>query len=143
MITHSLIIVIEYILTHTTDSTLLHGSVEFVYSNLTSTSPVTNSSSSSPSTYMSNPEQAIPELKTITGTKRKGEPTYDELSEEIKRVRASLKDSRIQYNTVVKKFNILWRSREKVVQEYSDLADKYQGALLDNKTLRSINFHSD
>ena len=92
---------------------------------------------------MSNPEQAIPELKTITGVKRKGEPTYDELSEEIKRVRASLKDSRIQYNTVVKKFNILWRSREKVVQEYSDLADKYQGALLDNKTLKSINFHAD
>ena len=92
---------------------------------------------------MSNPEQAFPDLKTITGTKRKGEPTYDELVEEIKRVRASLKDSRIQYNAVVKKFNILWRSREKVVQEYSDLSDKYHRALLDNKTLRSINFHSD
>ena len=92
---------------------------------------------------MSNPEQAIPELKTITGTKRKGEPTYDELSEEIKRVRASLKDSRVQYNTVVKKYNILWRSREKVVQEYSELADKYQGALLDINTLRSIKFFAD
>ena len=58
---------------------------------------------------MSNPEQAIPDLKTITGTKRKGEPTYDELVEEIKRVRASLKDSRIQYNAVVKKVNtLLW-----------------------------------
>ena len=92
---------------------------------------------------MSNPEQAFPDLKTITGTKRKGEPTYDELVEEIKRVRASLKNSRVQYNAVVKKVNILVRSREKVVQEYSDLSDKYHRALLDNKTLRSINFHSD
>ena len=92
---------------------------------------------------MSNPEQAFPDLKTITGTKRKGEPTYDELVEEIKRVRASLKNSRVQYNAEVKKVNILVRSREKVVQEYSDLSDKYHRALLDNKTLRSINFHSD
>ena len=92
---------------------------------------------------MSNPEQALPVLKAITGTKRKGEPTYDELVEEIKRVRASLKDSRVQYNAAVKKINILVRSREKVLQEYSDLSDKYHRALLDNKTLRSINFHSD
>jgi hypothetical protein len=62
---------------------------------------------------MSNPEQAFPDLKTITGTKRKGEPTYDELVEEIKRVRASLKDSRVQYNAAVKKVNILVRSRER------------------------------
>ena len=92
---------------------MLHGSVEFVYSNLTSISPVTNSLSFSPLTLMSNSEQAIPDLKIITGVKRKGEPTYDELSEEIKRVRASLKDSRVQYNIVVKKYNILWRSRER------------------------------
>ena len=92
---------------------------------------------------MSNPEQAIPDLKTITGTKRKGEPTYDELSEEIKRVKASLKDSRVQYNAAVKKVNILVRSREKVLQEYSDLSDKYNRALLDNETLHSINFHAD
>ena len=140
MITHSLIVVIEYILTHTTDSTLLHGSVEFVNSNLTSISPPTNISSSSPTVFMSNPEPPIP---VTTGIKRKGGPTYDELSEEIKRVRASLKKSRVQYNIVVKKYNILWRSREKVVQEYSELADKHQGAILDINTLNSINFFAD
>ena len=92
---------------------------------------------------MSNPEQALPVLKAITGTKRKGEPTYDELVEEIKRVRASLKDSRVQYNAAVKKVNILVRSRERVLQEYSDLSDKYNRALIDNETLHSINFHAD
>ena len=92
---------------------------------------------------MSNSEPSIPDLKIRTGVKRKGGPTYDELSEEIKRVRASLKESRVQYNIVVKKYNILWRSREKVVQEYSELADKHQGAILDINTLRSINFFAD
>ena len=92
---------------------------------------------------MSNSEQSIPDLKIRTGVKRKAGPSYDELSEEIKRVRASLKESRVQYNIVVKKFNILWRSREKVVQEYSELAEKHQGAILDLNTLRSINFFAD
>ena len=92
---------------------------------------------------MSNPEQALPDIKAITGTKRKGEPTYDELVEELKRVRASLKDSRVQYNAAVKKVNILVRSRERVLQEYSDLSDKYNRALIDNETLHSINFHAD
>ena len=92
---------------------------------------------------MSNPEQALPVLKAITGTKRKGEPTYDELVEEIKRVRASLKDSRVQYNAAVKKIDILVRSREKVLKEYSDLSDKYNRALIDNETLQSINFFAD
>ena len=89
---------------------------------------------------MSNTEPPIP---VTTGIKRKAEPTYDELKEEVKRVRASLKESRVQYNIVVKKFNILWRSREEVVQEYSELAEKHQGAILDLNTLRSINFFSD
>ena len=90
---------------------------------------------------MSNtPELPIP---VTTGIKRKAEPTYDELKDEVKRLRASLKESRAQYNAVVPKYNILWRRLEKAKQDYSELAEKHQGLILDNNTLRSINFFSD
>ena len=119
---------------------MLHGFVEFVNSDLTSISLPTNSSSFVPTVRMSNPELPIP---VTTGTKRKAEPTYDELKEEVKRVRASLKESRVQYNSVVTKYNILCRRHEKQKQDYSELAEKHQGAILDLNTLRSINFFSD
>ena len=84
-----------------------------------------------------------PPIPVTTGIKRKAEPTYDELKDEVKRLRASLKESRAQYNAVVPKYNILWRRLEKAKQDYSELAEKHQGVILDNNTLRSINFFSD
>ena len=86
------------------------------------------------------PELPIP---VTTGIKRKAEPTYDELKDEVKRLKAELKESRLQYNTVVPKYNILWRKLDKAKQEYSELAGKHQRLILDNNTLRSINFFSD
>jgi predicted phage-related endonuclease len=84
-----------------------------------------------------------PPIPVTTGIKRKAEPTYDELKDEVKRLRAKLKESRDQYNAVVPKYNILWRKVEKAKQDYSELAEKHQGLILDNNTLRSINFFSD
>ena len=84
-----------------------------------------------------------PSIPVTTGVKRKAEPTYDELKNEVKELRAKLKESRDQYNAVVPKYNTLWRQVEKSKEDYSVLADKHQGLVLDNNTLRSIAFFSD
>ena len=83
-----------------------------------------------------------PSIPVTTGVKRKAEPTYDELKNEVKELRAKLKESRDQYNAVVPKYNTLWRQVEKSKEDYSVLADKHQGLVLDNNTLRSIAFFS-
>ena len=84
-----------------------------------------------------------PSVPVTTGIKRKAEPSYDELKNEVKELRAKLKESRDQYNAVVPKYNSLWRQVEKAKKDYSELADKHQGLVLDNNTLRSIAFFSD
>ena len=87
------------------------------------------------------PEPLIP---TTTGIKRKTrEPTYNELLDEVKTLRAELKECRIQYKAVVPAYNKLWQQVEKSKDEYKVLADKNQGLVLDNNTLRSIAFFSD
>ena len=83
-----------------------------------------------------------PSVPVTTGIKRKAEPSYDELKDEVKELRAKLKESRDQYNAVVPKYNSLWRQVEKAKQDYSELADKHQGLVLTNNTLRSIAFFS-
>jgi uncharacterized coiled-coil DUF342 family protein len=83
-----------------------------------------------------------PSVPVTTGIKRKAEPSYDELKNEVKELRAKLKESRDQYNAVVPKYNSLWRQVEKAKQDYSELADKHQGLVLTNNTLRSIAFFS-
>ena len=84
-----------------------------------------------------------PSIPVTTGVKRKAEPSYDELKDEVKELRAKLKESRDQYNAVVPKYNSLWRQVEKAKQDYSELADKHQGLILTNNTLQSIAFFSD
>ena len=44
-----------------------------------------------------------PSIPATTGIKRKAEPSYDELKEEVKELIAKLKESRDQYNAVVPK----------------------------------------
>ena len=87
------------------------------------------------------PEPSIP---ATTGIKRKADPSsYDELREEVKVLKSQLKESKDQYNAVVPKYNKLWRQVEKYKEDYRVLADKNQGLVLDNNTLRSIAFFSD
>jgi ribosomal protein L29 len=87
------------------------------------------------------PEPLIP---TTTGIKRKTrEPTYSELLDEVKTLRAELKECRIQYKAVVPEYNKLWRQVKKSKDEYKILADKNQGLVLDNNTLRSIAWYAD
>ena len=45
-----------------------------------------------------------PSIPATTGIKRKAEPSYDELKEEVKELKAKLKESRDQYNAVVPKY---------------------------------------
>ena len=85
-----------------------------------------------------------PLIPTTTGTKRKArEPTYNELLDEVKTLRAELKECRIQYKAVVPEYNKLWRQVKKSKDEYKILADKNQGLVLDNNTLRSIAWYAD
>ena len=85
-----------------------------------------------------------PLIPTTTGIKRKTrEPTYSELLDEVKTLRAELKECRIQYKAVVPEYNKLWRQVKKSKDEYKILADKNQGLVLDNNTLRSIAFYAD
>ena len=84
-----------------------------------------------------------PSIPVTTGVKRKAEPSYEELKNEVKELRAKLRECRDQYNAVVPKYNSLWRQVEKSKQDDSELADKHQGLKLDNNTLRSIAFFSD
>ena len=84
-----------------------------------------------------------PSIPATTGIKRKAEPSYDELKEEVKELKAKLKESRDQYNAVVPKYNKLWQQVEKSKEDYRVLADKNQGLVLENNTLRSIAFFSD
>jgi ribosomal protein L29 len=85
-----------------------------------------------------------PLIPTTTGIKRKTrEPTYNELLDEVKTLRAELKECRIQYKAVVPEYNKLWRQVKKSKDEYKILADKNQGLVLDNNTLRSIAFYAD
>jgi molecular chaperone GrpE (heat shock protein) len=87
------------------------------------------------------PEPSIP---ATTGIKRKADPSsYDELREEVKILKSQLKESKNQYNAVVPKYNKLWRQAEKHKEDYRVLADKNQGLVLENNTLRSIAFFSD
>ena len=87
------------------------------------------------------PEPSIP---ATTGIKRKADPSsYDELREEVKVLKSQLKESKDQYNAVVPKYNKLWRQVEKYKEDYRVLADKNQGLVLENNTLRSIAFFSD
>ena len=88
-------------------------------------------------------DTSTPSVPVTTGIKRKRSPTYDELKDEVKELKAKLKESRDQYNAVVPKYNSLWRQVEQAKQDYSELADKHQGLVLDNNTLRSISFFSD
>ena len=84
-----------------------------------------------------------PEVLSVTTGKRKAEPSYEDLKNEVKELKAKLRECRDQYNSVVPKYNKLWRQVEKAKQDYSELADKHQGLKLDNNTLRSIAFFSD
>ena len=87
------------------------------------------------------PEPSIP---ATTGIKRKTrDPSYSELLDEVKILKAKLKECRDQYNAVVPKYNKLWQQVEKSKEDYRVLADKHQGLVLDNNTLRSIAFFSD
>ena len=87
------------------------------------------------------PEPSIP---ATTGIKRKTrEPSYSELLDEVKILKAKLKECRDQYKAVVPKYNKLWQQVEKSKEDYRVLADKNQGLVLDNNTLRSIAFFSD
>jgi predicted nuclease with TOPRIM domain len=87
------------------------------------------------------PEPSIP---ATTGIKRKTrDPSYSELLDEVKTLKAKLKECRNQYKAVVPKYNKLWQQVEKSKDEYKVLADKNQGLVLDNNTLRSIAFFSD
>ena len=85
-----------------------------------------------------------PLIPTTTGIKRKTrEPTYNELADEVKTLRAELKECRKQYKAVVPEYNKLWRQVKKSKDEYKILADKNQGLVLDNNTLRSIAWYAD
>ena len=84
-----------------------------------------------------------PIIPVTTGVKRKAEPSYEDLKNEVKELRAKLRECRDQYNAVVPKYNKLWRQVEKAKQDYSELADKHQGLKLANNTLCSIAFFSD
>jgi ribosomal protein L29 len=85
-----------------------------------------------------------PLIPTTTGIKRKTrEPTYSELLDEVKTLRAELKECRIQYKAVVPEYNKLWRQVKKSKDEIKILADKNQGLVLDNNTLRSIAWYAD
>ena len=87
------------------------------------------------------PEPSIP---ATTGIKRKTrEPSYSELLDEVKTLKAKLKECRNQYKAVVPKYNKLWQQAEKHKEDYRVLADKNQGLVLENNTLRSIAFFSD
>ena len=87
------------------------------------------------------PEPLIP---TTTGIKRKTrEPSYRELLDEVKTLRAELKECRIQYKAVVPEYNKLWRQVKKSRDEIKILAEKNQGLVLDNNTLRSIAWYAD
>ena len=88
-------------------------------------------------------ETPKPSIPATTGRKRKAEPSYNELLDEVKILKAKLKESRDQYNAVVPKYNKLWQQVEKSKEDYRVLADKHQGLVLDNNTLRSIAFFSD
>ena len=88
-------------------------------------------------------ETPKPSIPATTGRKRKAEPSYNELLDEVKELKAKLKESRDQYNAVVHKYNKLWQQVEKSKEDYRVLADKHQGLVLDNNTLRSIAFFSD
>ena len=88
-------------------------------------------------------ETPKPSIPATTGIKRKAEPSYNELLDEVKELKAKLKESRDQYNAVVPKYNKLWQQVEKSKEDYRVLADKHQGLVLDNNTLRSIAFFSD
>ena len=90
------------------------------------------------------PEPSIPATTTIPGIKRKTwDPSYSELLDEVKTLKAKLKECRNQYKAVVPKYNKLWQQVEKSKEDYRVLADKHQGLVLDNNTLRSIAFFSD
>ena len=85
-----------------------------------------------------------PLIPTTTGIKRKTrEPTYNELLDEVKTLRAELKECRIQYKAVVPEYNKLWRQVKKSRDEIKILAEKNQGLVLDNNTLRSIAWYAD
>ena len=87
------------------------------------------------------PEPLIP---TTTGIKRKTrEPTYNELVEEVKTLRAELKECRKQYKAVVPEYNKLWRQVNKSRDDIKILTEKNQGLVLDNNTLRSIAWYAD
>ena len=89
-------------------------------------------------------ETPKPSIPATTGIKRKAEPSsYDELREEVKRLKSQLKESKDQYNAVVPKYNKLWRQVERYKEDHRVLADKNQGLVLENNTLRSIAFFSD
>ena len=89
---------------------------------------------------MSNTSTSVP---VTTGSKRKRSPTYDELKDEVKELKAKLKESRDQYNAVVPIYSNLWRQVEQAKQDYRELADKQQELILNNNTLRSISFFGD
>ena len=85
-----------------------------------------------------------PLIPTTTGIKRKTrEPTYNELLDEVKTLRAELKECRIQYKAVVPEYNKLWRQVNKSRDEIKILTEKNQGLVLDNNTLRSIAWYAD
>ena len=87
------------------------------------------------------PEPLIP---TTTGIKRKTrEPTYNELVEEVKTLRAELKELHKQYKAVVPQYNKLWRQVNKSKDEIRRLTETNQGLVLDNNTLRSIAWYAD
>ena len=87
------------------------------------------------------PEPLIP---TTTGIKRKTrEPTYNELADEVKTLRAELKECRKQYKAVVPEYNKLWRQVNKSRDEIKILTEKNQGLVLDNNTLRQIAWYAD
>jgi ribosomal protein L19E len=83
-------------------------------------------------------------IPTTTGIKRKTrEPTYNELVEEVKTLRAELKECRKQYKAVVPQYNKLWRQVNKSRDEIRILTEKNQGLVLDNNTLREIAWSAD
>ena len=87
------------------------------------------------------PEPSIP---ATTGIKRKTrDPSYSELLDEVKTLKAKLKECRIQYKAVVPEYNKLWRQVNKSRDEIKILTEKNQGLVLDNNTLREIAWSAD
>ena len=85
-----------------------------------------------------------PLIPTTTGIKRKTrEPTYNELVEEVKTLRAELKELHKQYKAVVPQYNKLWRQVNRSKDEIRILTETNQGLVLDNNTLRSIAWYAD